>query len=254
MSDRPARMSGRPTRGLTLGERTALRWDARGLVPGIVQDAATGEVLMLGYLDAEALDATLETGLAHFHSRSRDRLWKKGETSGNTLAVRRIRVDCDGDALLVVVDPSGPTCHTGATSCFDDAPLPGGAPAQGFAWLETLWATIVERSVQRPPGSYTARLLDGGVDVASRKVVEEATEVLLAAKDDAVAEVTAASAAHAPAGARGTARSPVGVRQATQAALAAETADLLYHLLVLAAERGVPPSAVIDVLRSRHGG
>ncbi len=154
-------------------------------------------------------------------------------------------MDCDGDALLIVVDPSGPTCHTGATSCFDDAPPAEGAPVQGFAWLETLWTTIVERSFQRPPGSYTARLLDGGVDAASRKVVEEATEVLLAAKDDAVAEAAAAHEA---------APSPVGVRQATQAALAAETADLLYHLLVLAAERGVPPSAVIDVLRSRHAG
>jgi phosphoribosyl-ATP pyrophosphohydrolase/phosphoribosyl-AMP cyclohydrolase len=236
-------MSERPAGRLSLPGRSELRWDARGLVPGIVQDAATGEVLMLGYLDAEALDATLETGLAHFHSRSRDRLWKKGETSGNTLAVRRIRVDCDGDALLIAVDPSGPTCHTGATSCFDEAPPPGGAPVQGFAWLETLWTTIVERSVQRPPGSYTVQLLDAGVDAASRKVVEEATEVLLAAKDDAVAE---AAAAHDAA--------PVVVRRATQAALAAETADLLYHLLVLAAERGVPPSAVIDVLRSRHAG
>jgi phosphoribosyl-ATP pyrophosphohydrolase/phosphoribosyl-AMP cyclohydrolase len=191
---------------------------------------------MLGYLDAEALDATIETGLAHFHSRSRARLWKKGETSGNTLAVRAIRVDCDGDALLIVVDPSGPTCHTGATSCFDHAPPPEGAFAQGFAWLETLWATIVERSVRRPPGSYTARLLDGGVDAASRKIVEEATEVLVAAKDDAVAQTA----------------SPAGVREATQAALASETADLLYHVLVLCRERGLPPSAVLEILRARH--
>jgi phosphoribosyl-AMP cyclohydrolase / phosphoribosyl-ATP pyrophosphohydrolase len=235
-------MSERAARGLSLHGRAGLHWDAQGLIPGIVQDAATGEVLMLGYLDAEALDATLETGLAHFHSRSRGRLWKKGETSGNTLAVCAIRVDCDGDALLIAADPSGPTCHTGATSCFDDTHLPAGVPAQGFAWLETLWATIVERSDQRPPGSYTARLLDGGVDAASRKVVEEATEVLLAAKNDAVAEAASVREAAAP----------VGVRQATQAALAAETADLLYHMLVLAAERGVSPSAVIDVLRSRH--
>ena len=236
-------MSATPAGRLTVRGAAPIRWDASGLVPGIVQDAATSEVLMLGYLDAEALDATLETGLTHFHSRSRGRLWKKGETSGNTLAVRAVRVDCDGDALLIVVDPSGPTCHTGATSCFDDAPPPGGAPVQGFAWLETLWTTIVDRSVRRPPGSYTVRLLDGGVDAASRKVVEEATEVLLAAKDDAVAEAAAA---------REAAPSPAGVRDATRAALASETADLLYHALVLCRERGLPPSAVLEILRARH--
>ncbi|HSS34796.1 MAG TPA: bifunctional phosphoribosyl-AMP cyclohydrolase/phosphoribosyl-ATP diphosphatase HisIE [Patescibacteria group bacterium] len=213
-----------------------------GLVPGVVQDVADGRVLMVAYLDAEALAATLATGQVHFHSRSRGRLWRKGETSGNVLALREISVDCDGDALLLRVEPSGPTCHRGTRSCFDPETTagPGVGPEtsvaapQGFDWLETLWTTIAERVSTRPAGSYTSRLLDGGVDAVSRKVTEEATEVLLAAKDDAAAE----------AGGRD--------RSATQAALAGEAADLLYHALVLLAERGLQPAAVIDALRGRH--
>ncbi len=182
---------------------------------------------MLGYMDREALTATLETGEVHFHSRSRGRLWRKGETSGNTLRLRGLALDCDGDALLLEVEPQGPTCHRGTRSCFDPAneePAAAGAvgPApQGFAWLETLWATIVDRAAARPPGSYTARLLEGGVDAAGRKVVEEATEL----------------------GAD---------RSAARVALAAEAADLLYHTLVLLAERDVTPAEVVAVLRSRH--
>lgn len=205
-----------------------------GLIPVVVQDVADGRVLMLAYADAEAMAATLATGELHFHSRSRDRLWRKGETSGNTLAVRSLALDCDGDALLATVEPAGPTCHRGTRSCFDLA----GAPAtarQGFAWLETLWSTIEDRVATRPEGSYTARLVDGGVDAAGRKVTEEATEVLMAAKDDATAEDT------------------VSDRSTTREALAGESADLLYHTLVLLAERGLPPSEVIAALRSRHG-
>ena len=245
-------MSGTRAGSLTVEGAVPIRWDASGLIPGIVQDAATGEVLMLAYLDAEALAATIESGLAHFHSRSRRRLWKKGETSGNTLAVQAVRVDCDGDTLLIIASPSGPTCHTGATSCFEAVPPPATTSAQGFAWLETLWTTIVERSVRRPPGSYTVRLLDGGVDAASRKVIEEAAEVILAAKDDAVAE---AAADKADSAVRAGASSPgaPGPRETTQAALASETADLLYHALVLCLERGLPPSAVLEILRARHG-
>ncbi len=141
---------------------------------------------MLGYVDREALTATLETGAVHFHSRSRGRLWRKGETSGNELRLASLALDCDGDALLLEVDPVGPTCHRGTRSCFD-APDGGAKPAEGFAWLETLWATIADRAATRPAGSYTARLLDGGVDATGRKVVEEATELLMAAKDDASA-------------------------------------------------------------------
>ncbi|HYU49981.1 MAG TPA: bifunctional phosphoribosyl-AMP cyclohydrolase/phosphoribosyl-ATP diphosphatase HisIE [Candidatus Limnocylindria bacterium] len=221
-----------------------VRWGADGLAPAIAQDAGDGRVLMLGYMDREALTATLETGEVHFHSRSRGRLWRKGETSGNTLRLRGLALDCDGDALLLEVEPQGPTCHRGTRSCFDPAneePAAAGAvgPApQGFAWLETVWATIVDRAATRPPGSYTARLLEGGVNAAGRKVVEEATELLLAAKDDAAAEVAGADRS--------------ADRSAGRVALAAEAADLLYHTLVLLAERDVTPAEVVAVLRSRH--
>ncbi len=217
---------------LDLGSREPA-YGPDGLIPVVVQDATDGRVLMLAYADAEALAMTAATGEMHFHSRSRDRLWRKGETSGNTLAVRALALDCDGDALLATVEPAGPTCHRGTRSCFDldGAPAP---PPAGFAWLETLWATIADRVTTRPEGSYTARLLDGGVDAVARKVTEEATEVLMAAKDDASAEAAAAD------------------RQGTRAALAGEAADLLYHTLVLLAERGLPPSEVIASLRSRR--
>ena len=201
-----------------------------GLVPVVVQDAHDGAVLMFAFMDDEALAATVATGEVHFHSRSRDRLWRKGETSGHVLHLVSLATDCDGDALLATVDPVGPTCHRNTRSCFD----PDGASAerstQGFAWLETLWSTIAARAADRPAGSYTASLLEGGVDAAGRKVTEEATEVLIAAKDDAAASSS----------------------ETTQAALAGEAADLLYHALVLLAERRLPPSAVIEALRARH--
>jgi phosphoribosyl-AMP cyclohydrolase / phosphoribosyl-ATP pyrophosphohydrolase len=211
-------------------------WGPDGLVPTIVQDRADGRVLMLAWMDTEALDATLDTGDVHFHSRSRDELWRKGATSGNVLHLRDLTLDCDGDALLLQVEPQGPTCHRGTRSCFDPEGAPPERTTQGLAWLETLWSTIAERAESRPTGSYTAALLGGGVDTVSRKVTEEATEVLLAAKDDAAAEATGSD------------------RDATREALAGETADLLYHALVLLAERGLAPSAVIEVLRARHAG
>ena len=233
---------------------SGIRWDAAGLVPAVVQDVADGRVLMLAYMDAEALEATVTTGDVHFHSRSRGTLWRKGETSGNVLRLVGLAVDCDRDALLVTARPSGPTCHRGTRSCFDadeaihdeesraagagrhappdvaTAAIPADA-IQGFAWLETLWHTIARRAADRPAGSYTTSLLEGGVDAVARKVTEEATEVLLAAKDDAVSS-TAES------------------RQA----LAGETADLLYHALVLLAERDMDPAEVMEVLRGRHAG
>lgn len=214
--------------------RPDLRYDTDGLVPAVVQDATDGRVLMLAYVDAEAIEATLATGDVHFHSRSRDRLWQKGETSGNVLRLVDLAVDCDGDALLLTVEPVGPTCHRGTRSCFDPAGAPAKRSTQGFAWLETLWATIAVRASERPEGSYTARLLAGGVDAVARKVGEEATEVLMAAKDDATAEATGAD------------------RTGTRDDLAGEAADLLYHALVLLAERGLPASAVIEALRARH--
>lgn len=212
----------------------AIRFGPDGLVPVIVQDAADGRVLMLGYADAEAIAATAATGDLHFHSRSRDRLWRKGETSGNVLRVLDLALDCDGDAVLATVEPAGPTCHRGTRSCFDREGSAGPAPYEGFAWLEELWRTIRGRAADRPAGSYTARLLDGGVDAVGRKVTEEATELLLAAKDDAAAELADAD------------------RSATQAALAGEAGDLVYHALVLLAERGLEPAKVITVLRARQ--
>jgi phosphoribosyl-ATP pyrophosphohydrolase/phosphoribosyl-AMP cyclohydrolase len=214
--------------------RLDVRFGADGLVPAIVQDAVDGRILMLAYMDPEALEASIATGEVHFHSRSRDRLWRKGETSGNVLRLIALALDCDGDTLLVTAEAIGPTCHRGTRSCFD----PDGAPAerttQGFAWLETLWTTIVSRAAERPEGSYTARLLDGGTDAVGRKVTEEATEVLIAAKDDAAAEAAGSD------------------RTGTRAALAGEAADLLYHALVLLAEREVAPAAVVAALRERH--
>ncbi len=271
----------------------AVRWGPDGLVPAIVVDAADGAVLMLAWMDAEAFEATLATGDVHFHSRSRGRLWRKGETSGNVLRLRSLVLDCDGDAILVAADPRGPTCHRGTRSCFDTEPAtqpgpvvtgelgpdqagapaadlaadrpgdraadrPAGAPAgstgsdvagtdvQGFAWLEELWTTIASRAADRPDGSYTTRLLDGGVDAVARKVTEEATEVLLAAKDDAVAMTVEGGTAPGPAPER------AAPRAATRAALAGETADLLYHTLVLLAERGLSPAEVVAVLKERH--
>jgi phosphoribosyl-ATP pyrophosphohydrolase/phosphoribosyl-AMP cyclohydrolase len=200
----------------------SVSWGPDGLVPAIVQDAADGRVLMLAWMDEAALDATLATGEVHFHSRTRRALWRKGETSGNVLRLRSLAVDCDADAILVTAEPAGPTCHRGTRSCFDPEGAPAEPTTQGFAWLEELWSTIASRAAERPEGSYTASLLAGGVDAVGRKVTEEATEVLLAAKN------------HDP------------------AALAEETADLLYHVLVLLAERGVEPRAAVGELRARH--
>jgi phosphoribosyl-AMP cyclohydrolase / phosphoribosyl-ATP pyrophosphohydrolase len=226
-------------------EPGAVAWGESGLVAGVVQDVADGRVLMVGWLDAEALAATLAAGEVHFHSRSRNRLWRKGEESGNVLRLRSLALDCDGDALLLGVEPAGPTCHRGVRSCFDvdgspalatPASATDTAPgAQGFVWLESLWATIASRAAVRPVGSYTTKLLDGGVDFAGRKVAEEATEVLLAAKNDEAAQQANID------------------RSETGRLLAGEAADLLYHALVLLAERGLVPADVIAVLKDRHG-
>jgi len=175
------------------------------LRPAIVQDAESGRVLMLAWMDDEAERLTRQTGEAWFWSRSRERLWRKGETSGNTLAVQELRDDCDGDALLVRVRPAGPTCHTGSLSCF--------APA--------LWRTVIQRALERPEGSYVTSLLDEGVAAAARKVGEEAVETVTAA----LAE--------------------------TDERLAEEAADLVFHLYVLLAARGVDLARVDDVLAAR---
>lgn len=217
----------------------AVAWGSTGLVPAVVQDRLDGRVLMVAYMDAEALAATLATGEVHFHSRSRGRLWRKGETSGNVLRLAGLALDCDGDALLVTADPAGPTCHRGTRSCFDaeDATVPAAAPAQGFAWLETLWSTIEARAAADPSASYTARLLAKGAYGPARKVAEEAVEVLMAAKDDSVAQVAGVEGPE---------------RDALRTALSGEVADLLYHTLVVLKERGLDPAEVIAVLQERH--
>ena len=177
----------------------------RELRPAIVQDAGDGRVLMLAWMDAEAEAKTRATGEAWFWSRSRQRLWRKGETSGNTLAVEELRDDCDGDALLLRVTAAGPACHTGAVSCF--------APA--------LWRTISERAAERPEGSYTAGLLDAGIGTCARKVGEEAVELSVAALDE------------------------------TDERVVEEAADLVYHLYVLLAARGIDLASVEDELSRR---
>lgn len=201
---------------MTLVMPGELQFDATGLIPVVVQDRASGDVLMVAYANADALARTAETGFAHFWSRSRASLWKKGETSGNTLRVIEIRRDCDGDALLMLAQPAGPACHTGARTCFgDDTPSAAGI-------LVELAALIADRARSMPEGSYTARLLAKGLDHALKKVGEEATEVLLAAKGE------------------------------TEERLAEEAADLLFHLLIVLQQRGVAPEQVFDVLRRRR--
>jgi phosphoribosyl-ATP pyrophosphohydrolase/phosphoribosyl-AMP cyclohydrolase len=204
--------------------QSQITWDAHGLVPGIVQDARTGAVRMLGYLSVESLRRTLDTGLVHFYSRSRRRIWQKGETSGNVLRLVDARVDCDGDALLLRVIPQGPTCHTGAESCFFAPPLARGSdtPA-GVEVVAEVAATIAARRERMPAGSYTTYLFEQGIDKIGKKIGEEAAEVIIAAKNGD----------HEP--------------------LANEAADLIYHLLVLLRACDVPPEAVWQVLDRRHG-
>jgi phosphoribosyl-ATP pyrophosphohydrolase/phosphoribosyl-AMP cyclohydrolase len=198
-----------------------IRYDENGLVPVVTQDANTGEVLMLAYANEEAIRKTVESGEAHYHSRSRDELWYKGATSGNTQKMVEIRLDCDGDALLYRVDPRGPACHTGAYSCFFTS-LAGsdGETLSLGRTLERLAGTIAERHREMPEGSYTAKLLQRGTGRVAQKVGEEAVEVVVAAlKGENLAE---------------------------------EMADLLYHLMVLLEERDVPVDEVARVLDERH--
>lgn len=200
-----------------------LRFDERGLIPAIVQDALTGRVLMLGWMNAESLRLTQSSGEVWFWSRSRDELWHKGATSGNVLTVREIRADCDADCLLIRAEPSGPTCHTGRESCFWQD-LEGGVlppPAAGF--LDALEAVIaLRKAAALPDESYTARLLASGVLKVAQKVGEEGVETALAgaAQDDE--------------------------------RLIEESADLLYHLLVLLSARGLTLRAVLARLAQRH--
>ena len=201
-------------------------FDARGLVPVVAQEARTGEVLMLAWADRDALARTRETGRAHYFSRSRARMWMKGETSGHVQEVVDVRLDCDGDAVLYRVRQTGPACHTGARSCFFRAAGGGGALADApdpRPMLDRLEEIIAERDQARPEGSYTTYLFEQGVDKVLKKVGEEATETVIAAKNG------------------------------ESAGLVAESADLLFHLMVLWRTQGVPAGAVWDELERRFG-
>jgi len=222
MPGRPA--SGAPTWGP--GERAVaeIRWDERGLVPVVVQDARTHRVLMLAYMNADALARTLQSGETWFWSRSRRELWHKGATSGNRQQVIDIHYDCDGDALLVRVDPLGPACHTGRSSCFHN-PF-SGPPEAGFSdesVLSRLWSVILDRVTHPKEGSYTNTLLSGGEARILKKVGEEAIEVIVAAHSEG------------------------------DDRLVSELADLTYHALVLLASRGLSWEDVEAALALRSG-
>jgi phosphoribosyl-AMP cyclohydrolase / phosphoribosyl-ATP pyrophosphohydrolase len=211
-------------------------FDERGLIPAVVQDAESGEVLMLAYMNSESLKRTLQTGETHFWSRSRQEFWHKGETSGNTQIVVAMRLDCDGDALLVRVRQKGVACHTGQYSCFhrgiespsadgqESSPssLDRGVNAGSLAEvLGGLARRIHERNVDRPEGSYTAKLLDGGIDRILKKIGEESGEVIIAAKNHKQEEILW------------------------------ESADLLYHLMVMWEAEGVLPADIARELAGR---
>lgn len=194
-----------------------LAWDKMdGLLPAIVQDRASGRVLMLGYMSPEALSATRESGFATFFSRSKARLWQKGETSGNRLRVIAIHADCDSDSLLLVAEPAGPTCHLGTVSCFGDSEL------EGPGWLAELQAIVRDRAQSGDESSYTRRLLESGAERVAQKIGEEGVEVALAAV-------------------AGDPRRCAG-----------EVADLLYHLTVMMEAQGFDWSDVMAILQDRH--
>ena len=201
-------------------EDSEVAFDEQGLVPCVVQDWRTGEVLTLAYMNAESLALTRETGQAHFFSRSRQELWHKGATSGHTQTVKAIRYDCDGDALLALVEPAGPACHTGERTCFHRGELEPAAPHEVLPALER---TIEARKATRPEGSYTARLL-ADPDLSRAKVQEEAEEVTRAAREE------------------------------SDERLSEESADVIYHLLVLLHGRGMALADAERVLDDRRGG
>jgi phosphoribosyl-ATP pyrophosphohydrolase/phosphoribosyl-AMP cyclohydrolase len=199
-------------------EDADIAYDEQGLVPCVVQDWSTGEVLMLAYMNAEAVRLTRTTGQMHFYSRSRQELWHKGATSGNTQAIRSLRYDCDGDALLALVDPAGPACHTGERTCFYRGELDPAAPHEA---LPTLERTVASRASARPEGSYTAELLADPERIGA-KVQEEAEEVARAAREESEQRV------------------------------AEEAADVLYHLTVLLRGRGMSLADAERVLDGRR--
>ncbi len=194
---------------------------ATGLVPAIIQDAASGRVLMLGYMNRESLQKTADSGRVTFFSRSRNELWVKGETSGNFLRVVSISDDCDSDALLIKAEPDGPTCHTGSESCFD-AGRSGILTETGLPFLAYLEAFLQDRKRTMPEGSYTSKMFAKGLDKIAQKVGEEAVETVIASKNDDYSEFVY------------------------------EASDLLFHLMLLLVEKGIPFESLIEELRRRH--
>jgi phosphoribosyl-ATP pyrophosphohydrolase/phosphoribosyl-AMP cyclohydrolase len=199
-----------------------VKFDQAGLVPAVIQHAESGQVLMLGYMNAESLKRTMESGLVWFYSRSRQRLWQKGETSNNVLRVRSVTVDCDGDTVLVQADPAGPTCHTGEPSCFFTPLTSSESSPPSFEVADELFQTILQRIRENPEGSYVSKLVASGVDRVSKKVGEEATEVVIAAKNHDKDEI------------------------------AREMADLWFHSMVLLASEGMTPADVWAELHRRR--
>ncbi len=191
-----------------------------GLVPAIVQDAVTRRVLMLGYMNEEALQITQERGLVTFYSRSRQKLWTKGETSGNYLTVREISIDCDNDTILIKALPEGPVCHTGADTCFNEKNDPEHMSSTEF--LRYLEDVIIDRREHPIEGSYTNHLFSRGINKIAQKVGEEAVELVIEAKDD------------------------------NKTLFLGEAADLMYHLLVLLAQKNIKMEEVVEVLKGRH--
>jgi len=197
-------------------------FDRHELIPAIVQDARSGKVLMLGYMNAESYDRTLADHDVWFWSRSRNRLWRKGESSGNVLKLRAVRVDCDADTILVLADPAGPTCHTGAVSCFYTSTYEADGPPPSPEVAAELYVTIKQRLTERPEGSYIAKLAARGIERMAQKVGEEATEVVIA-----------------------------GVTH-NRTDLITEMADLWFHSMVLLAESGVTPDEIWAELAQRR--
>jgi len=199
-----------------------IKFDDRGLVPVVVQDAATNAVLMLAYMNRESLKRTLESGRMTYFSRSRNKLWEKGETSGNYQRLLELKADCDGDALLALVSQHGPACHTGSHSCFFEKLAGEGAHSGGYGIIGELYGVIRDRKENPAEGSYTNYLLEKGLDKILKKVGEESAEVIIAAKNGSEGEVIY------------------------------EAADLIYHLLVLLFERGIEPTKIMRELEKRR--
>lgn len=205
-----------------MGDTGVVKYNADGLVPAVAQDIGTGAVLMLAWMNAEALRKTLETGYAHYYSRSRQKLWKKGETSGHLQKVSEIRLDCDGDAILIKVEQTGPACHTNNYSCFSAVLAESGEAAKpGFGALRAEFEVIMDRKENPREGSYTNYLFSEGIEKICKKVGEEASEVIIAAM------------------------------KGNNGELRYEIADLLYHLMVAMADRGITWEDVLTEVHNR---